>query len=39
MAETRRGCAALEGSYNALSYQMGILKQQYHETNDEAKRS
>lgn len=39
MAKTRQGCSALEGSYNALSYQMGILKQAYHETNDEIKRS
>ena len=39
MAKTRQGCQSLEGSYNALSYQMGILKQAYHETNDEAKRS
>lgn len=39
MAKTRQGCTALEGSYNALSYQMGVLKQQYKETNDEAKRS
>jgi len=39
MAKTRQGAAALAGSYNALSYEMGLLKQQYKATNDEAKRN
>lgn len=39
MAQTRQGCAALEGSYNALSYQMGLLKQEYKATADEARRA
>lgn len=39
MNKTRQGCSALEGSYNALSYQMSALKQAYHETNDEMTRS
>ena len=39
MAQTRQGCAALEGSYNALSYQMSILKQEYKATADEARRA
>lgn len=38
MAKTRQGCAALAGSYNALSYEMGVLKQEYKATNDEARR-
>ena len=39
MAQTRQGCTALEGSYNALSYQMSILKQEYKATADESKRA
>lgn len=39
MAKTRQGCNALEGSYNALSYQMGVLKQEWKATNDEARRA
>lgn len=39
MAQTRQGCTALEGSYNALSYQMSILKQEYKATADEARRA
>lgn len=39
MQATRQGCTALEGSYNALSYQLGLLKQEWKSTNDEARRA
>lgn len=39
MNATRQGCASLEGSYNALSFQMSQLKQAYKETADAQERA
>lgn len=39
MALTKRTATALDGSYDALTQQMSLLKKEWRATNDEAKRS
>lgn len=39
MTKTSKSCSSLEGSYNALVYQMANLKKAYKETTSEAERS
>lgn len=38
-ALTKKTATALEGSYDALTHQMGLLKKEWRATNDEAKRN
>lgn len=39
MSKTSKNCSALEGSYNALTYQMSQLRKEWQATTDEAKRA